>query len=85
MPKQEQAHKTYTVDARELAEEDARAQSRPSIAERSAKRRAELDQVETDKKKTDDLLDEIDDLLDEVTGEETAQQFVDGYRQKGGQ
>lgn len=34
---------------------------------------------------TDALLDEIDAVLDDVLGEETAQEFVAAYKQKGGQ
>ncbi len=34
---------------------------------------------------TDELLGEIDELLDDILGEESAQDFVAAYRQKGGQ
>lgn len=75
MAKYVQKHKStgYHVDARALAEKDAKTQ-------------AKNHRPQTTTTETEELLDDIDELLAEtLERNETAESFVAGYRQKGGQ
>jgi ubiquitin-like protein Pup len=59
---------------------------KPAPQERTSEEAVEPKSEQSDLvAKTDELLDEIDDLLDDILGEESAQDFVASYRQKGGE
>lgn len=58
---------------------------KPAPQEREAETPHSEGGEQADLSETDALLDEIDDLLDDVLGEQSAQEFVAEYRQKGGQ
>lgn len=87
MPTQKQSQRTQQVPISEMARVAAEEQNRTnSMVQRNRERRAQMDKASADKEKADDLLDEIDELLDETLGEEeTAENFVRNYVQKGGQ
>lgn len=62
---------------------------KPSAAKSRSAEPAQTEPVNADSSnkliETDKLLADIDEVLDEMLGEETARQFVDAYRQKGGE
>lgn len=58
---------------------------KPAPQEREAQTAHSEGGQPADLSETDALLDEIDDLLDDVLGEQSAQDFVADYVQKGGQ